>query len=176
MNVSGKTLLTRLRLPRRTSLLLFGAALCALILAAVWFAMARNQLAQAYEQVSARQQAVAEANQQAQEAQLRVSLATGAKQLLTEADKADLVPSNWGERRINIRQGTMNREDINDLLNGVTRSRWRIFGADEFEVSVTRPEESLFEPPTGQMQQPIMLSMHGGMLFKIQQPAAGAGP
>ncbi|MGH8084311.1 MAG: hypothetical protein ACREPV_03440 [Lysobacter sp.] len=167
MKASGSALIARLRQSRQASLLLFAAALGALLIAAVWFTSARSNLAEAYGQVGSRQQALASANQRMQEARLRVRLATGARQLVDRAAAGGFVDQGWGERLINVHQAPLTREDVNGLLSGVVRSDARMFGAEAFELSVTRADEGLFDEP-GQRSPPLLMTLRGTLLFRTQ--------
>jgi hypothetical protein len=152
---------------RRAVLTLFGASLFALVCAAIWFAMARGALVTAYDAVGTQRQAVAEAHARLTEAQMRVRLAAGTKSLVDSAQAMGLIPSAWGERRINVRQSPMDRNAVNHLLADTARVPGRIFGADAFELSVTRAEEGLFDVPVAR-DQPVMLTLHGALLFRTQ--------
>ena len=164
----------RVRQSRRASLLLFAVATGALLVAVVWFTRARSDLAEAYAQVGSRHQALAAAQQRSQEARLRVQLADGAKVLVRRAQSGGFVQDNWGERLINISQTPLVRDEINPLLGGVTRNSERIFGAEAFELSVTRADEGLFDT-TDPRSPPLMLSLRGTLLFRTQaMPAAPA--
>ena len=161
----------RLRQSRRASLLLFAIATGALLVAVIWFTSARSGLAEAYAQVGSRQQALAAAQQRNQEARLRVQLAEGAQMLVQRAQAGGFVQENWGERLINISQTPLVRDEINPLLGGVTRNSSRIFGAEAFELSVTRADEGLFDTPDPRSP-PMMLSLRGTLLFRTQATAA----
>ncbi|HVI26102.1 MAG TPA: hypothetical protein VM576_07920 [Xanthomonadaceae bacterium] len=174
MRASRPSLLLRLRESRRTSLTVFGVSLGALLVAAVWFTSARSDLAEAYGLVGSRQQALAAANQRMQEAQLRVKLADGAGELLARAEGEGLVEQAWGERLINVGQAPLTRQEVNDLLAGVARSEGRIFGAEAFELSVTRADEGLFDMP-GQRTPPLLLTLRGTLLFRTQVPGIAGG-
>lgn len=177
MKAPRLSLLARLRTSRQASLLSFAVALGALLFAAVWFTSARARLDEAYGLVGDRQQALAAAERRMQEAQLRVKLATGAAELVQAASSGGFVDSRWGERLINIAQSPLTRNEVNDLLSNVTRNQSRIFGAQEFELSVTRAEEGLFDPP-GPRSPPLMLTLRGTLMFRTGSadlpPAAGA--
>lgn len=169
MKTPPRTLLARLQMSRRGSLLVFGVTLGALVFAAIWFSTARSNLAQAYALVGDRQQTLAQTQQLRQEAQLQVRFATEARKLLAEAESAGFNPADWGERRIGVSQTQMSRGEINDLLSGTSRSGSRIFGADAFELSVTRPDEGLFDVPLD--RQPLSLSVRGTLLFRTRNQA-----
>jgi hypothetical protein len=175
MNAPRIAVLARLRSSRQASLLLFAAALGALLIAAVWFTSARGNLAESYDQVGSRQQALTAAHQRRQEAQLRVQLATGANQLVERATARGFVEHDWGERLINVTQAPLTREDINDLLSGVARGDERVFGADAFELSVTRADEGLFDTPDPRSP-PLMLNLRGTLLFRTQNLAEPPQP
>ena len=162
--------IARLWQSRKASLMLFAGTLGALLVAAIWFTSARSDLAQAYAKVGSKHQALAATQQRKQEARLRVQMATGAAELVRRAETGGYTEDGWGERLINISQSPLGRNDVNDLLDGVSRDQSRIFGADDFELSVTRIDEGLFDPP-GPRSPPLMLTLRGTLLFRIRQAA-----
>ncbi|MCG8277696.1 hypothetical protein [Stenotrophomonas sp. NLF4-10] len=161
-------LLSRLRQSRRSSLTVFGITLAALVITAVWFLSARSALAEAYAQLGERKQALAEAQVREQEAQLRVDHAHSSHALLDAAQANGLQPEAWGERLINLRQSQMSREDTAAVLGAVTRSGDRMFGAEAFELSVTHPDEGLFDAPvvSDRAPAPLQLTLRGAILFR----------
>ena len=173
--MNAPLLLARLRQSRRTSLTVFAITLAALVVTAVWFISARASLAEAYARLGDRNQALAEAQVREQEAQLRVEYARSARELLTAAQAHGLQPDAWGERLINLRQSQMGREDAASLLGAVTRSSERMFGAEAFELSVTHPEEGLFDapPPSDRAPAPLSLTLRGAILFRTATATAG---
>ncbi|HET6396994.1 MAG TPA: hypothetical protein VFF91_09180 [Pseudoxanthomonas sp.] len=173
MNVPS--LLARLRQSRRTSLTFFAITLAALVVTAAWFIGARSSLAEAYAGLGDRNQALAEAQVREQEAQLRVEHARSARALLTAAQAHGLQPEAWGERLINLRQSQMGREDAAVLLGAVTRGSERMFGAEAFELSVTHPEEGLFDvpPASDRAPAPLSLTLRGAILFRTATAATG---
>lgn len=166
MNVPS--LFSRMQQSRRTSLTAFGITLAALVITAVWFISARSALADAYARLGERNQALAEAQVREQEAQLRVDYARSSQELLASAQANGLQPEAWGERLINLRQSQMSREDAAAVLGAVTRSGERMFGAETFELSVTHPEEGLFDAPivSDRAPAPLQLTLRGAILFR----------
>jgi hypothetical protein len=167
--------LARLLKSRKASLLSFAVALGALSVSAIWFTSARASLDQGYSLIGDRQQTLAAANHRLQEARLRVQLASGAQELVAEAAAGGFVDQAWGERLINMSQSPMPRGDVNALLAGVTRNDSRIFGAEQFELSVTRADEGLFDTPDPRSP-PLMLTLRGTLLFRTQDLRGGALP
>lgn len=161
-------LLARLRESRRVSLLLFAATLATLVVTAIWFVNARSSLANAYQQLGDRNQALAEARVREQETRLRVDYTDSARQVLATARSHGLLPEVWGERLINLRQSQLSREEALPLLASVQRSPERMFGAEAFELSVSHPEEGLFDPPllTERKPAPLLLTLRGSLLFR----------
>lgn len=153
---------------RQAMLLMLVIALLALVVAALWFARARSELAAAYATVAAEQSGLDELHRQQHEQSLRAELAAAGAALVQRATAAGLDPAGWGERRINIRQAQLPREAINELLATTARGDGRLFGADAFELSVTRSEDGLFDVP-GTQSQPIALTLRGTLLFKTQE-------
>lgn len=161
-------LLARLRESRRVSLLLFAATLATLVVAAIWFVNARSSLADAYQQLGDRNQALSEAQVREQETRLRVDHADAARQVLAAARSHGLSPDAWGERLINLRQSQLSREEALPLLATVQRSHDRMFGAEAFELSVSHPDEGLFDPPAASDRKPapLLLTLRGSLLFR----------
>jgi len=182
--MNAPLLLARLRQSRRSSLLVFAVTLAALVVTAVWFLAARSALADAYGRLGDRSQALGEAQVREQEAQLRVEYARSARELITAAQAHGLQPEAWGERLINLRQSQMSREDTANLLTAVTRGPDRMFGAESFELSVTHPDEGLFDPPPpgDRAPAPLSLTLRGAILFRtaatsdVPLPSSGAAP
>ena len=170
-------LLDRLRHSRRTSLMLFAITLLALVVAAVWFVDARSNLAEAYQRLGNSNQLLAEARIHEQEAQLRVEYAQSSARLLDAVRVHGLQPAGWGERLINLRQSQLDREEAIPLLASVARSHDRMFGAEAFELSVTHPDEGLFDPPmaTERRPAPLSLSLRGSLLFQTGTGPANVG-
>ena len=170
----ASALLRRLRDSRRTSLLLFAITLGALVLAAGWFVNARSGLAEAYQRVGNANQALSEARIRGQEARLRVDHAASSQDFLASARSRGLVPGAWGERLVNLRQGQMDREEVLPRLGTRTRTHDRIFGAEAFELSVTNPDEGLFDPPDASTRRPapLSLTLRGSLLFQTATPVA----
>ena len=167
-------LLARLRDSRRLSLLLFAATLATLVVAAIWFVNARSSLAEAYQQLGNRNEVLAEAQVREQEARLRVEYADSARQVLATARSLGLSPDAWGERLINLRQSQLSREEALPLLVTVQRSQEHMFGAEAFELSVSHPEEGLFDPPltTERKPAPLLLTLRGSLLFRTAATTA----
>ncbi len=166
--MKASALLSRLRQSRRTSLLMFAITLGALVVAAAWFLGARSALAEAYQRLGNRNLALSEAQVREQEARLRVEYAESAEHLLVAAQAHGLQPDAWGERLINLRQSQMSREDAASLLGAVARDSDRMFGAEAFELSVTHPDEGLFDTPQAadRAPAPLSLTLRGSLLFR----------
>ncbi|KRG68674.1 hypothetical protein ABB27_07150 [Stenotrophomonas terrae] len=149
-------------------MILFAASLLALVVMAVWFLNARSALSQAYGLLGNAKQALSEAQVREQEAQLKVKQAQSAIDLLNAADQQGFQPADWGERLVNLRQVQMNREDTTALIGSVTRSNQRVFGAEAFELSVTHPDEGLFDVPSAveRVPAPLSLTLRGSALFR----------
>ncbi|HAI58826.1 MAG TPA: hypothetical protein DCM32_02990 [Xanthomonadaceae bacterium] len=163
--VASSSLLSRITRSRKTLLVAFAIALGTLLLAAVWFTAARSALGDAYAEAGTAKQELAAARQRLQEAELRVRLAENANALVIQAKAEGLVEARWGERLINVSQAPLPRADVNHLLASVARNDSRIFGAETFELSVTRPDEGLFDA-TDPRSPPLQLTLRGTLLFR----------
>lgn len=167
MNASITGLLARTQRTRKAALVSFAIASGTLLAAAVWFSHARRELAEAYAGIDERQQALATANAALREAELRVRLADTARDVVAQAHALGYEESAWGERLINVAQAPLTRQEVNDLLASIARDQDRLFGAEAFELSVTRPEEGLFHPPTPRTP-PLSLTLRGTLLFRTR--------
>jgi len=165
-------------LSRRTALTLFIATLSALVVSAVWFIHARSALGSSFMELGERERALAEATGRRQEAELRLKYAQSARSLIAAAGQRGLRPADWGERLINVRQGQFGRAETATMVAATARSRGTLFGAETFELSVTRPDESLFVAPpapvAGAAPTPLSLSLSGSLLFRTGSPAESA--
>lgn len=153
---------------RQAMLLMLVVAMIAVVAAALWFAHARSELAAAYAAVATAQRELDELHGRQREQGLRNELVAAASALVEHAGATGLDPAGWGERRINIRQAQIPREAVNELLATTARGDGRLFGADAFELSVTRSDDGLFDMP-GLQNQPVALTLRGTLLFKTQE-------
>ena len=96
------SLLSRLRRSRRLSLLLFAGSLIALVIAATWFIAARTGLARSYDQLSNRNQLLAQAQMAQQEAQLKVESARSAQQVMDRLSALGLQPEGIEHERARV--------------------------------------------------------------------------
>ncbi len=163
--------LARLRQSRRLSLIVFAISLLALILTAIWFISARSALANAYERLGNSRQALSEAQVREQEAQLKVDQARSANELVQAAANANLQPQGWGERLLSLQQAQLTRADAATLLDALGRSNNRITGTEAFELSVTHPDEGLFDVPNSvdRMPAPLSVTLRGGVMFRTNE-------
>ena len=73
----------------------------------------------------------------------------------------------------------MSREDAAAVLAAVTRGSDRMFGAEAFELSVTHPDEGLFQAPSANSDRapaPLQLTLRGAILFRTGVADAAALP
>ncbi|MDR1163716.1 MAG: hypothetical protein LBM17_07800 [Candidatus Accumulibacter sp.] len=87
-----------------------------------------------------------------------------ARELQAAASKKGLSPAHWAERRVNLRQGNLSRDEMNELLFSIARTESRFFHVEEFDVSVTRDEGGLFSPPL-RVNSPMSATVKGTLVF-----------
>jgi len=86
-----------------------------------------------------------------------------ARKMLAASASAGLSYTSWDERRFNLKQVTMNRDQSEKLISQLGRSKTTAFGAEQFEISVKDSANSLFLPqPKGSS---LVVTIHGTMLF-----------
>lgn len=150
---------------RPVRLLAVAASLLVLAAAALYLGSVRQQRLQAQEDITAAGQELAQLQQQLGQARQLADLAGRARALLADAGSSGLVPGQWGERHLNLRQQRLSRTAVDELLRGTRRGPDRLFGADSFDLSVTSIDEGLFNPPAS--DGPLMqLSLRGNQLFR----------
>ncbi len=121
-------------------------------------AAARQELAVARQSLSEARQTEVQTIDQAKRAQLALGL-------MRDAAAVGLRHSSWAERRFNIKQANMSRAAANALLSEMVRSPDRLFGAEEFELSVRDSKEGLFSnvlDPGSTVQ----VSVRGSLFFR----------
>ncbi|MBZ0105727.1 MAG: hypothetical protein K8H84_08865 [Sulfuricella denitrificans] len=95
-------------------------------------------------------------------------LLISANELQARAQGLGVLPQNWGERQINLRQQHLKREEINQLLITTARGKGQLLQAEEFELSVTKSDEGLFQAPETPAY-PVLLSLRGTVYFRISE-------
>lgn len=140
-------------------------ALLLLVAAVAFFYWSDQNLTASRQALASTQQLLAEARQEEANAIDEAKRAQLANGLMRHAAEQGLEHSGWAERRFNVRQATMSRASANALLSEMVSSPNRLFGAESFEISVTRRSESLFsdvKDPESQVQ----VSVRGSLLFR----------
>jgi hypothetical protein len=87
-----------------------------------------------------------------------------ARELRAAAAQKGLLPENWAERRINLRQGNLSRDEVNELLFSIARTDRRFFHVEAFDVAVTRDEDGLFSLPI-RANSPLSVTVQGTLVF-----------
>ncbi|MFA5489310.1 MAG: hypothetical protein WC284_08840 [Candidimonas sp.] len=156
---------------RRWQFIAFSISLAILAMAAFWFTQARYTLADAYSKLSISQRDHARALQAEAIVRKEVELANLIDKTLQVGTAQSMNSRDWGERRVQVRNTSMSRQAVNDLLTGVARQPGRLFGAEHFDVSVSRAEDGLFSSFDESFQQPdLVVSLEGTLLFQVDQP------
>ncbi|MGE0099773.1 MAG: hypothetical protein AB7S86_15635 [Hydrogenophaga sp.] len=140
-------------------------ALALLVLTAAFFHWTSGQLRDARQELGAAEQRLVEARQDEArtiEQAKRAQLALG---LMRDAHTSGLGFAAWAERRFNIKQAGMSRGAANALLSEMLRSPDRLFGAEEFEMSVRQAGEGLFSS-VNDPASTVQVSVRGSLLFR----------
>ena len=150
---------------RKKSLLFAVLMLILLLLATAFVVYARQNLRQSQTSVAVSQRTNQEAHWMEEEAKDVSLLDKETQQLMQAAASHGVSPSGWAERRINLKQTQMTRNEANELLLSVARTEGRLFDVEEFDIGVTRDDEGLFtisdHPNT-----PLLLSVRGTAVFR----------
>lgn len=160
------------RKPGRTGLsgglLLLGGAVALLFAGAIGFDRARSALPRAEYALAQAETALNDARIREHLAQQNRILLGTANELQTRAKSLGVLPQYWGERQINLRQQHLKREEINQLLITTARGKGQLLQAEEFELSVTKSDEGLFETPETPAY-PVLLSLRGTVHFRLSE-------
>lgn len=148
--------------------LLLGAAVVLLLLGVLGFDRARASRMQAERAMVVIDVALAEARGHEQLAKRNRVLLEAAKTVQKHADDSSVLPRYWSERQVNLRQQNLLRDQLNPLLLSTVRNSAQLFRPEEFDLSVTHPDEGLFEAVAGS-RQPMLLSLRGSYYFRISE-------
>lgn len=154
------------RVNRSGGLLLLGGAVAVLLAGVLGFDRARSALPRAEQDLARAETALSDARMRENLAQRNRVLLSTANELQLRAQNQGVLPQTWGERQINLRQQHLKREEINQLLMTTARGKGQLLRPEEFELSVTKSDEGLFETPES-LAQPVLLSLRGTVYFHI---------
>lgn len=149
-------------------LLLLGGAVVLLFAGAFEFDRARSTLPRAENDLARAETALNEAKIRESLAQRNRILLSTANALQQRAQSLNVLPQSWAERQISLRQQHLMREDINQLLMTTVRGRGQLLQPEEFELSVTKSDEGLFDRP-GTPAHPVLLTLRGTVYFRISE-------
>ncbi|ARP78346.1 MULTISPECIES: hypothetical protein [Bordetella] len=158
----------RWQLSRKRSLQLFALSLLVLAAAAYSFHGARQDLDHAYGALSLSERQRVQTTQELAVARKEAERADAARRILASADATGFAAGGWSERRISIQQSAMTRHAVNDLLREASTGTGRLFGAEQFDLSVTRPEDGLFHATSGNNPD-VVLTLRGTLLFRLDR-------
>ena len=153
---------------RFSGILLLGAAVILLFAGVLMFDRAHDALPQAEQELALAEKTLSNAHISERLAQRNQVLLKNANAMQMRAQSVEVLPQTWGERQINLRQQNLMREDINQLLTTTARGKGQLFKLEEFELSVTKSDEGLFEKPETP-NQPVLVTLRGIVHFRISE-------
>jgi len=157
---------TDVRPGRSAAVLMLGAAVLLLLVGAVGFDRAVAANAAAERDLNRIEAALTESRGAERRAQQNRNLLAAVQALEQHAQATAILPRTWGKRQINLLQQRLSREQINDLLLTTARNGEQLPKPDDFEVSVTQPDEGLFDAASA-TRQPLLVSLRGAVNFRI---------
>lgn len=149
-------------------LLVLGAAAILLLAGLAGFEQTRRAIPQARADLARAESALAEARLRERLAQQNALLLKAATALQQRAQGMAVSSGFWSERRMNLHQQHLTREEINPLLTTMGRSRSQMLLPETFELSVTKADEGLFQAPDS-LAQRMVFSLRGTVLFRISE-------
>lgn len=154
----------RLKSRRRNVLLVFVLALLLLIVAVSVFVVMHQRDLRAGLELDQARHALMDARHRQDVVKQQSNLHDALQHLDKRARSLGLAPQQWSERKISLHQQSVPRDAANDILVSTGRGNGRLFAVDAFDLSVTRPDESLFQAPVNN-NQPLRMTMSGTALF-----------
>lgn len=143
-------------------------AVCILAAGSLTLTYARTAHRSAQEMLRTAQTAAQRAQSAQETARANQALVTSAERLRQDAGNTGVLPEQWGERLVSIRQQSVMRSEANQILLSTARHYGQVLKLDEFDLSVTQADEGLFDTPTS-ARQPVALTMRGMMHFRLSQ-------
>lgn len=150
---------------RKKRLLFATSMLLLLLVATVFLVFARQKLQQSQIEVAVSQRAYQEAVWAEEESRDAALFNEKAQQLMQSAASRGLSPDYWAERRINLKQAQVSRNEANELLLSIERTSGRLFDVEEFDIAVTRDDEGLFNI-SNHPNTPLLLTVRGTTVFR----------
>ncbi|MDR0771400.1 MAG: hypothetical protein LBE75_09470 [Burkholderiales bacterium] len=150
---------------RKKKLLFAVSMLLLLVVATAFFVYARQNLRLCEINKALIKNTHQEALWMEEEAKGTAVLGEKAQQLMQSAASQGLSPDDWAERRINLRQAQVTRQEANELLLSVARTKGRLFSVEEFDISVSRDDEGLFNI-SNRPNTPLLLTLRGTAVFR----------
>ena len=154
------------RTGRSVGLMLLGGAVVVLLLGVLGFDRARDARAQAQRTVINADAMLSEARSHEQLAQRNRALLEVSSTVQQRAQASQVLPRFWSERRIDLRQQSLAREQLNTVLVSTARNSNQLLKLEEFDVAVTHPDDGLFTALTD-ARHPVTMSLRGALNFRI---------
>lgn len=153
---------------RNGGVILLAGAVALLFAGILGFDRAGRALPRAEQDLARAEAALNDARTRERLAQQNQILLGSARALQQRAQGMGVLPQGWGERQINLRQQHLKREEINQLLLTTAQGKGQLFHPEEFELSVTKSDEGLFDIPENP-NHPVLLSLRGTVYFRIAE-------
>ena len=154
------------RTGRSVGLMLLGGAVVVLLLGVFAFDRARDVRAKSQRAMVSAQTMLAEARSHEQLAQRNRTLLEVSSTVQQRAQAARVLPRDWSERQISLRQQSLAREQLNSVLVSTARNSNQLLKLEEFDVAVTHPDDGLFTV-LADARHPVMVSLRGALNFRI---------
>lgn len=151
---------------RSVGLMLLAGAVVVLLLGVAGFDRARDARAQAQRAIVSAEGLLAEARSREQLAQRNRALLKVSGKVQQRAQALQVLPRYWSERKIDLRQQSLQRDQLNAVLVSTARNSNQLLKLEEFDVAVTHPDDGLFMP-LANARSPVMVSLRGALNFRI---------
>jgi hypothetical protein len=151
---------------KTASVTLLGGAVVLLLLGVAGFDQARKTRSLAQRDAAEAVALQVQAHRREQLAQRNSSLLDVVAQVEKHAQASRVLPQHWNERRIDLRQQNLTREQVNTVLLSTARTGNQLLKLDEFDLAVTHPDDGLFGTSAA-VRYPVMVSLRGTLNFRI---------
>lgn len=158
------------RADHSAGLMLLAGAVAVLVLGVLGFDQAREARVQAQRAMAGVEVMLVEARSREQLAQRNRALLEVSGKVQQRAQASLVLPRYWSERKIDLRQQSLQRDQLNSVLVSTARNSNQLLKLEEFDLAVTHSEEGLFGSvaPT---RNPVMVSLRGTLNFRISDRA-----
>lgn len=140
----------------------------ALVAAAFTVHFGANRLSKARAEWADANKSYAQADELLLRARTKERLSNAAGILLAKSLAMHLDPDQWFEQKVSLSQVSLPRDKVDSFLRETALTPQQVFDTDDFDISVTGPDDGLFDKPENPATQELRLTLRGTVLTRIE--------